>query len=276
MLISKFDLYGTEWLDLVFENRNKDYGAYSLRQHYAGTMLKAMAITFSALLLSFGAFFILRGNPVTERRIAVDITPPLVLPPLVAPPKKIDPPKLIKPLKLEVPAKPVTTTKDLVMVPVQDKLADNPVKNEDLKGAIGPATTKGTGTDINVIIDEPANGGSVAPVADESIHLPNGLDFMPEPVGGVSAWAKFLNKNLRFPAEAQEQQVGGRVILSFVVEKDGHLSGITVERSAGYGFDEEAVRVLKLAKAWKPGLQNGQPVRVKYTIPINFQYSENN
>ena len=271
MTISKFDLYGTEWLDLVFENRNKEYGAYYLRRHYAGTMLKAMGITFSALLLFFGAYAIFRGNPVTERRIVVEIAPPLVLPPPVAPPKKVEPPKLLKSIQ---PAKPIATIKDPVMVAAPDKIADKPVKNVDIKAAIGPVTTTANGTGDNVLPDEPANGGGVAPVDDESVHLPNGLDFMPEPVGGASAWSKFLNKNLRFPAEAQEQQVGGRVILSFVVEKDGHLSNFVVERGAGYGFDEEAVRVLKLAKAWKPGMQNGQPVRVKYTIPINFQYAE--
>jgi protein TonB len=96
---------------------------------------------------------------------------------------------------------------------------------------------------------------------------------MPEPIGGEKAWAKFLNKNLRFPYEAQQAGVSGRVILSFIIEKDGSLSNIVIERGAGNGFDEEALRVLKLAKAWKPGMQNGLPVRVKYDIPINFQLS---
>jgi protein TonB len=64
------------------------------------------------------------------------------------------------------------------------------------------------------------------------------------------------------------------VFVSFVIEKNGTLSNFVVERPAGNGFDEEALRVLKLAKAWKPGMQSGQPVRVKYVIPINFQLSE--
>jgi len=97
---------------------------------------------------------------------------------------------------------------------------------------------------------------------------------MPAPIGGMDAWSKFLNKNLRFPYEAQQDGVSGKVFLSFIIEKDGHLSDISVVRAAGHGFDEEALRVLKLAKAWKPGIQNGQPVRVKYTIPINFQAPE--
>jgi protein TonB len=79
---------------------------------------------------------------------------------------------------------------------------------------------------------------------------------------------------LRYPPQAQEDGVGGRVYMSFIVEKDGTLSNINVERPAGHGFDEEAARVLKLAKAWKPGMQNGQAVRVKYIIPINFQIND--
>jgi protein TonB len=63
-------------------------------------------------------------------------------------------------------------------------------------------------------------------------------------------------------------------LVSFVIEKDGRLSDFSVEKGAGYGMDEEALRVLKLAKAWKPGMQNGQPVRVRYVIPLNFQINE--
>ncbi|MFD0794185.1 energy transducer TonB [Mucilaginibacter litoreus] len=97
---------------------------------------------------------------------------------------------------------------------------------------------------------------------------------MPEPDGGLAGWTKFLNKNLHFPAQAQDAGVGGRVIVSFVVEKDGHLTDIEVTGKAGYGMDEEAIRVLKLAKPWKPGYQNGKAVRVRYSIPMNFQLSE--
>jgi protein TonB len=87
----------------------------------------------------------------------------------------------------------------------------------------------------------------------------------------MAAFGKFLGKALRFPPQAQDAGVSGRVLMSFVIEKNGEISNITVDKGAGYGFDQEAVRVLKLAKAWKPGMQNGQPVRVRYSIPINFQ-----
>lgn len=73
---------------------------------------------------------------------------------------------------------------------------------------------------------------------------------------------------------AADEHVQGRVWLSFIIEKDGKLSNIKVDRGIGFGTEEEALRVLKMAPAWRPGIQNGQPVRVKYNIPINFQISD--
>src|SRR5260370_5699017 len=99
---------------------------------------------------------------------------------------------------------------------------------------------------------------------------------MPEPYGGAAAWAKFLQKNIHYPAQASEEGKQGKVYLSFIIEKDGQLSNITVIRGVGFGLDEEALRVLRKAPAWKPGIQNHQPVRVKYTIPINFTIAYNN
>jgi len=273
MLISKFNLYQTEWLDLVFDDRNKEYGAYNLRQHYASNMVKAMGITFFSIAVLFGASVILRGDVPIIHRTKVDITP-LVMPPIQPPVKKVEPPKAPEHLKPQ-PVKTIATIKDVPPVVVTDDKAEKPVKNDDIKGqAIGQQTLKGeSGANVDVPDDKPAGNGG--PAIDNNVYNVNSIDVMPEPVGGMNAWAKFLGKNLRFPAEAQEDGISGRVTLSFVIEKNGTLSNITVDKPAGHGFDEEALRVLKLAKAWKPGMQNGQPVRVKYSIPINFQLSNN-
>ena len=109
-------------------------------------------------------------------------------------------------------------------------------------------------------------------VADNTVH--NFVDVMPEPYGGVEVWTKFLQKNLKYPPLATDKGISGRVMISFVIEKDGHLSDIIIDRGVGFGLDEEALRVLKLAHPWKPGMQNGQPVRVKYTLPINFSINQ--
>jgi len=272
MLISKFDLYNPEWLELVFDDRNKDYGAYDLRHHYAGNVVRAMGITFLAIGLLCGASIVFRGTP-RDTMIPVDLHQVIpVLPTVVPPVKHPDP---VKPLRSDPPAQPITTTRDVPPVVVPDPIAEKPVINTDVKGAIGQVDVKGTANTGNVLPVDPNAGNGTTQAVDDGVHTLLGLDVMPEPVGGDKAWAKFLNKNLRFPYAAQEDGVSGKVILSFIIEKDGTLSNIVVDRAAGHGFDEEALRVLKLAKAWKPGMQNGQAVRVKYEIPINFQITTN-
>jgi protein TonB len=94
---------------------------------------------------------------------------------------------------------------------------------------------------------------------------------MPEFVGGMDAWAKFLGKNLRYPVQARDEGIQGRVTVSFVVEKNGELSNVKVLKGIGYGCDEEAIRVIKKSPFWKPGFQNGRPVRVSYVMPIVFR-----
>jgi protein TonB len=274
MLISKFDLYKTEWLDLVFDDRNKEYGAYYLRQHYAGNMVRAMGIAFFSIGVLCGASIILSSEKPIIHITHYDGNHPLILPPVTPPVKKIDPPAHIKTPK-PLPVTQVLTTKVVPPVVVPDHDAEKPVINDQIKGAVGQATLEGKGgANVELPVDNTTSGTGTTPAPDESVHPTFGLDVMPTPVGGDAAWAKFLNKNLRFPAAAQEDGISGKVFLSFIIEKDGHLSNITVDRPAGHGFDEEALRVLKLAKAWKPGMQNGQAVRVKYSIPINFQLSE--
>jgi len=274
MLISKFDLYKTEWLDLVFENRNKNYGAYELRQHYGGNMVRAMGITFFGVGLLCAAAVIFKPVISHLHTTVVDITPKtIIIKPPVEAVKKIEPPAPVNPLKPQVPAPNIATQRVVPPVVVPDLEAAKPIVNSQITGAIGQTTTPGkTGNSIDIPIDNPGTG--TAPDPGNTVFSPGGLDVMPEPVGGVNAWSKFLNKNLHFPPAAQEEGISGRVILSFIIEKDGTLSNIAVDRPAGHGFDEEALRVLKLAKAWKPGQQNGQPVRVRYSIPINFQLSE--
>jgi protein TonB len=278
MTFTKLNLYNAEWLDLVFDQRNKEYGAYNLRQHYGTNMVKAMGIAFTGLAVLVAASIIFRP-PIDHTRMIVVTLPPIAKT-LEQPPVK---PELKKqePVKPAEPAKPTTPQKTTAIptVPVPYDPPVDPTPNAKIEGPVGPANIDGPASSSNNLTDKGngtngGNGTSTSTGSDVSVHDPGTLEVMPEPVGGAAAWAKFLQKNLRFPGVAQEQGVSGRVFLSFIIEKDGHLSNIVVEKGAGYGFDEEALRVLKLAKAWKPGIQNGQPVRVKYTIPINFQLSE--
>ncbi|WPV00802.1 energy transducer TonB [Mucilaginibacter sp. cycad4] len=274
MLITKFDLYNAEWLDLVFDHRNKNYGAYELRQSYGRTMAKSMGIAFAAVALLSAAAIIFKAKPKPVYVFhEVTLKPPVDIskPPVEAVKQPNPPAEAAPPQKAASPVEAKAFT-NLRVVP-NDPPTDPPTMDELKNVAIGPADVKGPSGTGNVIDSkDPGPGGTGTAKVDDGVHtLGEVLEVMPEPVGGAAAWAKFLQKNLRFPPVAQEQGVSGKVFMSFIIEKDGTLSNIKVDRGAGYGFDEEATRVLKLAKAWKPGVQNGQNVRVRYSIPISFQ-----
>jgi len=271
MLTSKFNLYNTEWTERVFDDRNKAYGAYELRHNYSNTMVKAMAITFISVGALFGSTLVFKTNQSAQPLPKQDTTI-VNIDPNIKPPEEVHPPRPTEPV---TPPKTPQTTIATPTVPVVKPDAEAPKSEPDVSstGIKGPVTV------IGPVITESGPGpgiDKIPPAAStaEIVYGPNSIDFMPEPVGGAAAWNKFLSKNLRFPAAAQDEGVGGRVYLSFIIEKDGTLSHIVVDKAAGHGFDEEALRVLKLAKAWKPGMQNGQPVRVKYSIPITFQAPE--
>ena len=100
------------------------------------------------------------------------------------------------------------------------------------------------------------------------------LDFtevMPEPIGGMEAWNRYLNKNLKYPTPAKRMGVEGTVYISFIVNTDGSISDVELLRGIGAGCDEEAIRVITNAPAWKPGKQSSRPVRVKMRLPIKFR-----
>ena len=280
MLISEFDLYKREWLSLVFKNRNQQYGAYELRSHYGSTMVRAMAITFfSVAAFGITETVISRSKPIEPGPDLVRVVP-VTLPDdkvYKMPEKHKEAAKPKQEVKQQPPAaaKPVSTQNLNYVVTKDDKVVKDPepVKMDVASGTVDKIVP-GSNTDVPQIEESAGKGGNGNASTGNEIIEYNDLQVMPEPFGGVNAWSKFLQKNLRYPIMAQEAGASGKVFMSFIIEKDGHLSDITVMRKVGYGFDEEATRVLKIAPAWKPGMQNGQPVRVRYTIPINFQLTD--
>jgi protein TonB len=267
MNIAKLDLYNPEWLELVFDRKNKDYGAYELRQHYASTLVKSMVIAFLGVAVLYTGYVVLK--PKYESGEVLIYHPVVIPPPTNQKDHTIVPPKP----PATHPQTQTPTIKYPSMVPTDDKNATNPPEIIDLKGAaIGPETKKDNGEGVNIDLPVTSTGGEMGKI-DESSTNPvdmRSVEVEPEPYGGAAAWAKFLQKNIHYPPQASENGVHGKVFLSFIVETDGHLSNIKVERGVGSGLDEEALRVLKLAPAWKPGIQNGHKVRVMYSIPINF------
>ena len=105
------------------------------------------------------------------------------------------------------------------------------------------------------------------PVPDEAFDV---VEVMPVYPGGMEGLINYLSENISYPKDAKEQKISGRVIITFVIEKDGSVTEVTTVKSVFPSLDEEAVRVVKGMPKWKPGMQKGKVVRVKYTLPISF------
>ena len=264
MAFSKFDLCKSEWLELVFDDRNQSYGAYDLRKHYADNLSKALGFTSLAFIgLFLGFHFFLTRQPALDPRFEVTLSHPII----AAPPKvkPVEPPKP----RTEPPVQHQTVAFP-PPVPVSDDIAKKmPTIDEAKLSVIGQTESKGPVDGGN--LDDLFENKGTAATEDNSVKNIATVEIMPQFPGGEAAWSKFLQKNLHYPAQAIDAGISGKVFISFVVEKDGHLSNITVVRGMGYGLEEEAMRVLKLVPPWKPGIQNGQPVRVMYNMPFNFQ-----
>ena len=274
MLGSKLDLFKVGWLDVVFAGRNKEYGAYELRKENSRTTNKAVLVGSALFILLVSAPLIVKlisgfipeeKEQIIETEVVLAPPPPIdekeLPPPPPEPPKpKIDQVRFPPPL----------------VVPAEEVRDEEPPTVEDLKVADpGPKTIEGN-PDADIVIDEPVGEApkEAEVTEDNSIKDFASVEVLPSFGDSKAAWGKYLERNLKYPLVAQENGISGRVMVSFVVEKNGNLTDIKVVRGIGGGCDEEAMRVLKNAPAWKPGIQNGRPVRVAYTMPIAFTLSE--
>ncbi len=266
MLGSKLDIFKPEWLDVVFEGRNKAYGAYELRKENPKTTTRALIVGSALFVFVVCLPLIIRlisgiipdsTEEFKQTEVVLAAPPPIddkTPPPPPEPPKpKVDQVRFPPP----------------VVVPAEKVRDEEPPTVEELKVADpGQKTIEGD-PNAEIKIEEPVGNAEVT--EDNGIKDFASVEVLPEFPGGQGAWMKYLGKNIKYPPIARENNITGRVILSFVVEKNGDLTDIKVLRGIGGGCDEEAVRVFKSAPAWKPGVQNGRPVRVAYTMPVFFQ-----
>ena len=258
----KLDIFKKSWLDLVFEGRNKSYGAYELRNENPKTSVRAMIIGASVFALALASPLIINlipnsdeaNNKLDEKVVLVNMEQPKVLPP---PPKPPEPPKPkfdeVKFVELKV----VEKEKVVEEVKTIEELKDKTIAEKDQKGD----------PDAEVKIDQPTgNADKDAAIVDNNVYSSAGIEVQPEFPGGAAGFSKYVQKNYRTPEV--ESDLKGRVFVEFVVEKDGSLTDIKVVRDLGFGTGAEAVRMLKSAPKWKPGVQNGKTIRVRYSLPI--------
>ncbi len=277
-MLNNSNLYGREWLNVVFSNRNKNYGAYTLRTQSASILLKSLMIAaplFIFLFVGPAIYQKIFPAPIEDNETMVTIA--------IAEPihelKKEEPKK--EELKKELPkAEPIKEKIKTVnfsdnIVVVNKEVADPPTLAEVSGAIISNVTQEGVGGKDNNQLPtgtSEGNGTSVEGNSNE-IYAAAGVEAYPEFPGGMGAWAKFIQRNLRYPSAAQDNGTQGKVFLSFVIEKDGSITDVNVIKGIGYGCDEEAVRVIKKSPKWKAGQQNNQAVRVRYTMPIGYVLS---
>lgn len=274
--MAKLDIFDPQWLDVVFMGRNQAYGAYVLRKENPKTITKALIIGSAIFILLITSPLIakyLSGfKPETEDE-KVKMTEVVLTPPPPVDEKAPPPPPAAEPPRPKVDQVKFPPP---VVVPAEQVKDEEPPTVEELKVADpGQKTIAGDPT-AEIRIDEPVGEApkEAAVTEDNSVYNFASIEQLPEFPGGQAGWAKYLQRSLRYPAMARENNIQGRVTVQFVVEKDGSLTDIKVLRGIGAGCDEEAVRVLKAAPKWKPGVQNGRPVRVSYVMPIVFQLAE--
>jgi protein TonB len=278
MFNNSSNLYGSEWLALVFSNRNKNYGAYALRTESSNIMVKALLIVVPVFILLFvGPLIYAQMQPELPKVTNVVIATQEVEP--VHEMKKEEP-KKEKPKAQEQPAaaepvKSTAFTAPVVVAEPEDKTP--PPTTADLQNTVIASATQDGKEGGNTLpaTSNIGGGGGTAPegVVDNSVHDVTGVEEFPEFPGGMAAWSKFIQKNLRYPEMAQESNIQGKVYISFVIEKDGTLSDVKLVRGIGYGCDDEAMRVIKKSPKWKAGRQNDANVRVRYNMPINYTIS---
>lgn len=275
--MSKIDLISSDWVDLVFEGRNKAYGAYRLRKSTTKRNILAMV---AVVLLLIVAFIILTvKNFVDEQRAKVAMTQVAELTNYKQPEKKAE----VKQKKVEVePERVVERVKSSIKFTAPVIKKDEEVKpDEELKTQDELMSTKTAIGTFDVKGNDDANGEVLKakeviaepepPKHEEENKVFDIVEQQPMFPGGQTALMKYLSEHTKYPVVAQDNGVQGRVTVQFVVEKDGSISDVHVLRGVDPSLDKEAVRVVKSMPRWTPGKQNGINVRVNYRVPVLFR-----
>ncbi|MEO6916591.1 MAG: energy transducer TonB [Chitinophagaceae bacterium] len=257
-------------LDILFQNRNKEYGAYTLRKNYPRHLYMSLAIMFSAVtILSAWSFF--DRSVATGDKVAIDI--PVIDIALVAPPKVVELPKQSFATKVASVSNgnPVISKEEAkTEVPLNEQLDNKLIGLIDHDGdpAIGdgPVAAASEGKAEVAVKAEPS------PEAKDEVLVT--ADVMPEFPGGIEALKRFLSRNLRNPEDQMSPGNSVRVVARFVVDKDGTISQVIFKEAGGIKFEQEVMRVLKKMPKWKPGVFRGKPAAVYFMLPVVFQMTE--
>ena len=275
--MAKLDLISNEWANLVFEGRNQAYGAYELRKNTSKRNVWSIVIVALAAVLLYVGLTLQRmaeANRQVENTQVVAVTN-------IEQKKKEAKVEKKEVIKQQEPEKVVEKVKSSVKFTAPVIKKDSEVKEEDeidlekvqnSNAAIGTFNVEGNdekGGEVLKAKEEIA--APEPPKHEEENKVFDVVEQMPSFPGGQSALMSWLSQNIKYPVIAAENGVQGRVVVQFVVEKDGSITDVKVVRSVDPSLDKEASRVVKSMPHWIPGKQNGSAVRVKYTVPVSFK-----
>ena len=259
-----------EFLDILFEGRNKDYGAYQLRKTYNGRLVKALASTGALCLLLIGGYTLAgKFDGASTHTLLINDSMTLA---------EVDKKPLEKPVQILSRSQPVqqATIRDLIPRIVPDpqvRPEDVPPTNQEVENArIGNTTVNGVSdSDIQGPPSAGGNGSGVveAPPAhtnrEDSIYIDVQIESTYP--GGPQAWMRFLLKNFHTPEQVAAEGIGGKVMVQFIVDKEGNVSNVQAI-SGPEALQAEAVRVIKKSGKWEAAIHNGRKVNSYKKQPI--------
>ena len=285
-MATQVNLSSREWCDLVFEGKNKDFGAYVIRTESTKRHNKAVLWTLIGTiifgLISFG--FVKANQYLEEKKLAEQGEQKVVFIDMT---NEADEPKqeIIEQKKPEVLQEEVLktyTATELQIVEDKNVREEDEIVSQDERmqtDAFAGSVTNSEGTtnlnnfkeQINEVVIEEKE-----PAAEKPAEVFISVEQMPQFPGGEAALLKYLSSHINYPPMAAESNIQGRVVVQFVVDKTGKVGEVTVVRSVDKELDREAVRVCKSLPKFVPGRQNGQPVSVWYTLPVTFKLQGTN
>ena len=268
------NLKSQEWNDIIFEGKNKNYGAYEMRQSSSKRHIIAFLICIAIVL--FVAFLPLIIKSVAELRkgSGENISTSNVMTDLTEVDKDVEEKNKI--IEDNTPPEPPLKSTIIFIPPTIAEASeindDNDMRSMDElatdKRQISWGTVDGVDDENAIDIEDLLKHQAMADEKAEEIL--DGVEQMPEYPGGYEALTKYLNQSIEYPAIARENNIQGRVFIKFVVYKDGTVGKIEVAQGVHSSLDKEAVRVVKEMPKWIAGRQNGKTVNVAFTLPIIF------
>ena len=276
--MAKIDLISNEWADIVFQGRNKVYGAYQLRRGTGKRNIWSMVFVAAVAAVAYLGLAAYNSYQAAQKaKFEAEMEASLIETKKEAKvEKKTETPKVeqvqkVEKVKSSIAFTPPVIKKDSEVKPEEEMKTQDELK--ETKTAIGAFDVKGndeSGGTVLKAVEEIATPEPPKQEAEQN-KVFDVVEQQPQFPGGMGALNQWLGSNIKYPAMAAENGIEGRVIVQFVVERDGSVSGVHVVRGVDSSLDKEATRVVAQMPKWIPGKQNGSAVRVKYTVPVTFR-----